>query len=161
MLVGVLSDTHDNVEQVEKAGKLFEERRVNAIIHCGDFITPIVLDTLSRLSVAFFGVFGNNDYKEALSSRSRAQIKDEPYRFELGGRKFFICHHRRYIEQLEDNHQEIDIALYGETHEPEIRQDGKCLIVNPGETCGWVTGFSTVAVIDLDNLSAEIVQLNM
>lgn len=27
---------------------------------------------------------------------------------------------------------------------------GNCLIVNPGEACGWLSGISTVAVADLD-----------
>ena len=161
MLVGVLSDSHDNLDQTEKARELFQTRQVSAVIHCGDFITPIVFDILAKLPVAFIGVFGNNDYKEALSARSRFQIKEEPYRFELAGRKIFICHHRRYVEQLDESDYEIDLVLYGETHEPEIRRKGKCLIVNPGETCGWVTGTSTAAIVNLETLEAEIIRLDV
>ncbi|MBI4431356.1 MAG: metallophosphoesterase [Candidatus Omnitrophica bacterium] len=161
MLVGVLSDTHDNLDQVEKARRVFEKRDVGAIFHCGDFITPIVFDVLQKFPVSFFGVFGNNDYKEALGVRSRFQIKEEPHRMEFAGRKIFLCHHRRYLEKLSEGNGDAELVLYGETHEPEVRRCGKQLIVNPGETCGWVTGTSTIAVVDLQKLDAEILRLDI
>ena len=154
-----MADSHDNVEQVEKARKIFLEQKVEAIIHCGDFITPIVYDILSGINVPFYGVFGNNDYKEALTVHSHNQIKEQPYRFELGGRSVYICHDSRFV-RAENNIKLMDLVVYGETHMPEIRKSGKTLVVNPGETCGWVTGVSSIALIDLATLSGEIVNID-
>ena len=50
---------------------------------------------------------------------------------------------------------EYDVVIYGHTHEIDVRKEGT-LIVNPGETGGWTTGRSTVAIVDLDSLEAEI-----
>jgi predicted phosphodiesterase len=38
------------------------------------------------------------------------------------------------------------------------RRDGR-LFLNPGECCGWVSGRSTIAMLNTDSLSAEIIDL--
>jgi len=158
MLVGAISDTHDNMDQVEKAERVFRDHDVKAIIHCGDFITPLVYDQLATLNVPFYGVFGNNDYEEALRAHSHSQIKKEPYRFSLGGRAFYICHESRLAGEDQIPHG-IDIVVYGQTHKVEVRKTGTMLMLNPGESCGWVYGRSTVALIDSETLNVEIVEL--
>jgi len=36
---------------------------------------------------------------------------------------------------------------------------GKTLLVNPGEVCGYLSGRKTVALLDLEEMNAEIVEL--
>jgi len=43
---------------------------------------------------------------------------------------------------------------------PEIRKESECLIVNPGETGGWLTGKKTVALLDIADYRAEILTLS-
>ena len=52
-----------------------------------------------------------------------------------------------------------DVIIYGHTHEPSVRLRDKQLFVNPGELCGLLTGKSTVAVVDTEAMTAEIVEL--
>ena len=61
MLVGVVSDTHDNVPAVERAVEIFEGEGegVDAVIHCGDVIAPPVVGLFEGLEV--HAVLGNND----------------------------------------------------------------------------------------------------
>ena len=61
MLIGVMSDTHDNIVQTKKAVSLFNSRGVEHVLHAGDFISPFMIDTLKELKAPFTGVFGNND----------------------------------------------------------------------------------------------------
>ena len=35
----------------------------------------------------------------------------------------------------------------------------KTLVINPGEACGYLTGKSTIAIIDLEKMEAEIITL--
>jgi predicted phosphodiesterase len=42
---------------------------------------------------------------------------------------------------------------------PEIKKDGNTLIINPGETGGWLTGKSTVALFDPKTRRGEIIVL--
>jgi hypothetical protein len=51
------------------------------------------------------------------------------------------------------------VIFYGHTHKPEVRIENGRLLVNPGECCGWLSGISTVAVVDLDAMSAQIVTI--
>jgi len=161
MLVGALSDTHDNLEQVEKAKDVFSREKVGALIHCGDFITCAVYDILADLHLPTYGVFGNNDYEEDLCARAGEQIRKEPYTFTLGGRRFMICHQQKFVDKFKMNKEPPEIIVYGSTHEPEICKRDNILIVNPGEACGWVHGKSTAAVINLEELSAEIIELEI
>lgn len=59
MIVGVISDTHDNVSAVDSAVSIFEERGVETVIHCGDVIAPPVVPHFEGLEV--HAVLGNND----------------------------------------------------------------------------------------------------
>ena len=43
MLIGVMSDTHDNVPLIEKAVALFNDRKVGFVIHAGDYVAPFAL----------------------------------------------------------------------------------------------------------------------
>ncbi len=42
MLIGVVSDTHDNLPLVEKAVKRLNEEKVNLVLHAGDYVAPFV-----------------------------------------------------------------------------------------------------------------------
>ena len=49
--------------------------------------------------------------------------------------------------------------VYGHTHKAEVYESGRTLVVNPGEVCGYFSGKSTVALLDMDKLEAKIVDL--
>ncbi|MEM1705968.1 MAG: metallophosphoesterase family protein, partial [Thermosphaera sp.] len=63
MLIGVISDTHDNIFLVEKILENLLHHGVDLIIHLGDIISPFVVkkmkDTLGNKDV--IAVKGNND----------------------------------------------------------------------------------------------------
>ena len=52
---------------------------------------------------------------------------------------------------------EDDLAVCGHTHQPEIRA-GRPLMVNPGEAGGWLSGVSTGIIVDLKDLTAQIIE---
>ena len=65
MLIGILSDTHDQVERTRVAVNLLIAEGATALIHCGDLTGPEVVYECS-LAPSYF-VFGNCDYdREAL-----------------------------------------------------------------------------------------------
>ena len=66
MKIGILSDTHDDIDNTNKAIDIFQENDVKAVIHAGDIISPPVIREFYRLTqngVKFFGIFGNNSTK--------------------------------------------------------------------------------------------------
>ncbi|MEM2187311.1 MAG: metallophosphoesterase family protein, partial [Thermofilaceae archaeon] len=53
----------------------------------------------------------------------------------------------------------FDVVVYGHTHEIDVRMVGRTLVVNPGEACGYLTGRKTIAVLDTESRSVEIVEI--
>jgi len=41
MLIGILSDIHDNLPNLQKALDQFSRRKIATLIFCGDFCSPI------------------------------------------------------------------------------------------------------------------------
>jgi putative phosphoesterase len=61
MLIAVMSDSHDNIWNLQKALGIVKEKGAGMIIHCGDFVAPFMLKELEETGVPVHGVFGNND----------------------------------------------------------------------------------------------------
>jgi len=61
MLIGLISDTHDNLPMIEKAVKKLNEENVALVLHAGDYISPFVIPKFKTLNAPLIGVFGNND----------------------------------------------------------------------------------------------------
>ena len=55
-------------------------------------------------------------------------------------------------------HDDIDVIIYGHLHEIDIRQ-GKSLVINPGECCSWLTGRSTIVILDVSNMNTQLVDV--
>jgi putative phosphoesterase len=157
MRVGLISDTHDNLPKIEKAVKLFNQEKVDFVLHAGDFIAPFTIPILKKLQCDFCGVFGNNDGERAgLTKISEGKIKIDPQRLNLGNRSILLVHD---LTKLDLEKIGAEIIIFGHTHKPEIKKlDGK-LLINPGEACGWLTNKSTVALLDLVNLNNSLIDI--
>ncbi|SFL22511.1 hypothetical protein SAMN04487950_2903 [Halogranum rubrum] len=60
MLVGICSDTHDNLDIVNAAVDYFTEQDVDAVVHCGDIVSPFSATPFDT-EFDFYAVRGNND----------------------------------------------------------------------------------------------------
>ncbi len=156
MLVGVLSDTHDNLPAVQRALDIFAQRRVEALFHAGDFVAPFVLKVLLKADLPITGVFGNNDGERRGLSGLCGDLHAPPHRFQAAGRSIVLVHDPETLAP--DLLSDVDVAICGHTHEPDIADEG-ALVINPGEAGGWLSGRCTAAVLDLAEMRAEIVEL--
>jgi len=69
LLIAVISDSHDHRDNILKAVSIINEKNVEALIHCGDYIAPFVKKWFDKLNDSiknqFFSVLGimtENDY---------------------------------------------------------------------------------------------------
>jgi putative phosphoesterase len=51
-----------------------------------------------------------------------------------------------------------DLIIRGHTHKTDVIE-GKTMVINPGETCGYLSGEKTVILLDTADLSWELVKL--
>ena len=159
MLIGILADTHDNMATLQKAVEYFNARQVHHIIHAGDFTSPFTFRILGQLQADFTGIFGNNDGDRLLLQKhSGGKLHNQPHLLELANRKIIVMHEHHIIDALGQSGC-YDLIIYGHTHTPDIRTVKNTLIINPGETSGWLYATPTVAVADLSEMSAEIITL--
>jgi hypothetical protein len=165
MLIGILSDTHDNTEKTKKAVSCLNREGVEHVLHAGDYVAPFMIDILKDLSAPMTGVFGNNDGDRSLLEKKSAayphlKIAGTFARSDAGGLKIVLVHgdDQALLETLAAC-SFLDLLVYGHTHRPEFRKQGSVLIVNPGEVYGHLTGRSTIALVDTVKKSAEIVEI--
>ena len=159
MIAGIISDTHDHLDNLRKALEIFNNRKVEHIIHAGDYVAPFTWRVLKNFQGGFTGIFGNNDGERVLLKEMfKGRIFAQPYVFSLYGKKIVIMHEHDVVDALAES-GEFDLVVYGHTHEPVIRKVNNTLIVNPGEVCGWLYGKPTAAVVNLENMEAEIIPL--
>ncbi len=51
MLIGLISDSHDHVRNIEKAIKIFKKREVELVLHAGDFCSPFTIPPFEGLNL--------------------------------------------------------------------------------------------------------------
>ena len=170
MRIAVLSDTHDNIQNITKAVSIINKRNIDALIHCGDYVAPFVIKPFDKLNDSikknFYGVFGNNDGDKIFLTQNLGQICEFPQNgheliLELGGKRIFVSHMPREqtIKALA-NSGNFDIILSGHTHSLSNKKfDNGSLVINPGELCGYLTGRATFAIVDTEKMESEIIDL--
>ena len=165
MKIGMMSDTHDRLEAVEKAVKLFNSERVEHVLHAGDLVSPFVAPKFKELKAKLIGVFGNNDgdhelLRKRFSENKRLELRGNFAEITANGLKVALLHGGD-VELLEAliNQESFDVVVHGHTHVHEIRRKGKTLVVNPGEVCGYLTGKSSLALLDTAKREARIIEL--
>ena len=55
--------------------------------------------------------------------------------------------------------ESYDVVVHAHSHEAKISRKGKTLVINPGEVCGYLSGKSTIALLDTENLDAKLVKI--
>ncbi|WGM89183.1 MAG: metallophosphoesterase [Candidatus Bathyarchaeota archaeon] len=165
MIIGIMSDTHDRLPMIDAAVNKLNELGVELVYHAGDYIAPFVDSHLKNLKAPLIGVLGNNDGSTSLLKQKFAEFgADIRGRFAfdiIDGLRIAIVHgdDRELMRSLLEL-QSHDILITGHTHEAKIYRKGQMLVINPGETCGLLTGKSTIAILDTEKLEAEIIELN-
>ncbi|MHA2061662.1 MAG: metallophosphoesterase [Candidatus Sifarchaeia archaeon] len=162
MRIGVISDSHDNLDAIKRAVAYFA-KETELIIHAGDVVAPFSAKIFKEANIPVYGVLGNND-GELLTievfNKLGGNVKRQFNAFEINGRHIAVMHGEmaEVIEALIRSKM-YDIVITGHTHDPKIEKIEGVLHVNPGENCGYLTGKSTIAVIDTATLTAEIIEV--
>lgn len=160
-MIGVMSDSHDNLDAIRKAVQFFNEAKVELVIHAGDLIAPFTAKEFKELNCKFVAIYGNNDGER---DNLKEAYKDICYledfkELEIQDKKIAVFHgtNEAIIDALAKSGN-YDVVIRGHTHKQGIIE-GKCLLINPGETCGYVSGKKTVLLLDPEDLSYETIVL--
>ena len=160
-----MSDTHDRLPLVEAAVEELNERKVDLVLHAGDYVAPFVIPRLAHLEARVVGVFGNNDGDKPLllkkaSEVGSIEIKGLFAEVRMGELRIALLHgHEEELLRSLISCGAYDVVVHGHTHRASVRREGRTLVVNPGEVCGYLYGKPTLAILDTEELKVELVEL--
>ena len=180
MKIGIISDSHDDVDNVNRAIDIFEQNNVKIVIHAGDIISPPIVNEFKKLTdagVKFFGIFGNNDGEkrglENAFSFVNGELLGDEGKIEIDSLKFCIYHGQDLRKKDKIiNSQKFDVFVYGHSHtkHSELIHNKKrsTLILNPGSSHSKAkTNFSehqyfpdpSIIIFDSVSKEAEFIEL--
>lgn len=165
-MIGIISDSHDNINAIRKAVELFNGKKVKAVLHAGDLVSPFTARAFKELESKLYFVFGNNDGDkvtltkrfEEIGATSCGDFGD----LIIDGLHIALLHgtNEIFVKALAKS-GEFDVVVRGHTHEPDVKIIEGVPVINPGEASGVLSEKSTVAILEISNLNIEIMQLEL
>ena len=154
--IGVLSDTHlyswpsDLLEKIN-----LHFAGVELILHAGDIVNPLILDSLTAPVTA---VCGNSDSSMVASSLPAKRL------LTINGFTIGLTHGYGASEDLGTRllslFGPLDILIYGHTHVAALETNGATMLFNPGSPTRPRDGQASVGILQLhDKISAKIIRL--
>ena len=161
MKLGIISDSHDHIQNVQKAVKIFKEAKTEFVIHLGDFVAPPVVKLFSGLNL--IGIFGNNDGEKMnllmMFSAVKGNLKGEFFSDKFDGLN--VAAYPGTVAEITDaliECEKYDLVLSGHNHQKRFKKIGKTLSLNPGTAHGF-NGPATIAIFDTKTKNAEFIEL--
>jgi len=156
MLVGVVSDTHNNIKNIENIINIFNKEEVDLVVHTGDISKAETLRLFSNLNCTMTGVFGNNDrIEEGLKEVCREcnfSFQEPPLSLLLEGKKIAVFHDPDLVESYIEEHADVQLILHGHTHRYREETLNDIIFFNPGESAGSMKGKNVLGIVNLNNL---------
>jgi len=154
MKIGILSDTHNDLENVKKASSVFESLGIDTIIHCGDVTIPRILEALKSFRV--FLAYGNMDIDKEMLAINLKQHGEKNQAGDL--LDIVLCCKRLFVIHGDDHYElnmasksgEYDYVLTGHTHRKRDERTGKTRVINPGALGGAFFEQRSIAYLDLE-----------
>ncbi len=161
MRIGVVSDTHNNLQNVKRIVEVFNDAAVDRIIHTGDITQPKTVNALADVNAPLYGVFGNNDQGELPGLQVTMELHgfhfiQPPMQLNWAGRQILVIHDPLELNGYSPGN--FDVIIHGHTHLETVRHEESCLIFNPGESAGTIKGGNAVGILDLLAMKPEVVR---
>ena len=134
-MIGLISDTHDNVENVKKAVELFQKHDVDFVLHLGDVVAPATIKFFSGLVLKVIkgNCDGDIEGMKRMLSNINGEYLGEEHTFRLGGKKIYATHgidEKKLGEIIRS--KKYDYVLHGHTHFKRDEKIKNTRVINPG-----------------------------
>lgn len=138
-IIGVISDTHDQVHHLIRVIDFFNREHVDMVVHCGDWISPFTFIHYTRLKAPLYGVFGNNDGDEyrilmyAEKFGLNVSFEKQLMVFSRYGKRIAVYHgeYEGIVKAL-IKCGDYDVVFHGHNHCPQVEKVGGVVSLNPG-----------------------------
>jgi len=159
MKIGVISDTHIPINAENLPGEIIKHfKDADMILHAGDLVELSVLENLLQIAPRVEAVRGNMDSKTVQAKLPEKKIiKADKYNIGL-------IHGwgppDNLIERIEKVFKNVDIIVFGHSHQPVNEKHGGILFFNPGSATDTIyTPQRSIGILELDEkIKAEIIK---
>ncbi len=155
MKIGILSDTHDQRENLETALTVLRSQGISVLIHCGDLTSPGIAALFSGFRVIH--VRGNGDTQPAailqeLRGANPDSVSLAVYKGRLGGKNLAAVHghHPGSLEELTSSGA-YDYIFHGHSHRRRDVRIGSSRVINPGALGGKKDEARSFCILDLES----------
>lgn len=163
MLIGVLSDSHDQIANLRDAIDYCNENDISKIIHCGDLISPFMLNQLARFHGEIHLIYGNNvGDLHLISQLCETKFPNITHHGPMGTLTVGSCtigfHHYPEVARGLAATEEYKVVCCGHNHKYNTEQIGTTLLVNPGDLLGKDI-CPCFSVLDTETLKVDKVEV--
>lgn len=161
MKIGIMSDSHDHLDNIRKCVEAFKRENVDYVLHLGDYVNPNSVRACQ--GVKLLGIFGNNDGDKfrlmTAFNDIGGEIKGDFHEFEEDGIKF-ACYHgsEPQLKNALIDCGTYDVVIYGHTHECKNELVGDTLVLNPGTAHGFGE-LATIIIFDTQGKDVKFITL--
>ncbi|HOO70757.1 MAG TPA: YfcE family phosphodiesterase [Spirochaetota bacterium] len=161
MIIGIISDTHNNLAITKKALQIFKEKGVELVVHAGDLTSPKMLELFRGFNCKF--VLGNGDIDVEELNRASEEFGfgciEESCTFKAGG-KNFILFHGNNVPMFRDAvaSGKYDYIIKGHTHFYENYVSNKTRIINPGSL--YSSDEYSIALLDTKTDKVDLIRID-
>ncbi len=152
MKVAIMSDSHDNWDNLAKAIAMANQEACELLLFAGDLISPPGVPILEKFNGQVKFVWGNNEGEKLnltrkMDSSKKIKLCGDIFEGEIDGVKVFMNHYQRIVE-LAAKSGEFDFCVYGDTHDYASEKVGHCLLLNTGSIKGSSENGASFVVFD-------------
>jgi len=169
MKICILSDSHDHREPLRNAVEIARQHNVEAVIHCGDLISPSTLRALKDFQIPVHLIHGNNTGDLYMLAKITNKINNkfeyhgQDASLNLGGKRIFVVHYPHYAEAMALT-GDWDLVCSGHSHKVVIKsvdniKNSSTMLVNPGTVAGVGADAATFVIGDLQTMQFTAHQL--
>lgn len=136
MKIAILSDSHDNVPNLQKAIEQINALGAETLLFCGDFCSPFMVAEIAAFKGDAHVVFGNNDgdrFRIAVKAQKvpNVTLHGEYAALVLDGKRIGMTHYPFYATAMAKS-GDFDLVAFGHDHDARIMMFGEAMAVNPG-----------------------------
>jgi putative phosphoesterase len=159
MRIGIVSDTHGDVDRLREAMEIFRLHAVGAVVHCGDVGSEACIALLGSSDAEAWLVAGNTDRNipalAAAAAREGVHFAGDVVEVPLGDGRCLVATHGNDGALLGEliREQKVAYVCHGHTHKRRDDRIGDVRVINPGAL--FHAKVHTVAVLDTDADTVE------
>lgn len=162
MNIALLSDSHNNWDNLSLAIDLANHEECEFVLFAGDLTVPAGVDYLSAFNGSVHAIFGNGErskqkVRDAADETENVNYHGDEYQTSIDDTDIFMHHYPKKAEDAAES-GEYDLCVHGHTHEYRNDVVNDTRIINPGPLQG-PRGSVGFAVYDTDEDSVHEIGL--